>query len=174
MIPRPIRPPTLGVSVDSTGCDVDDLVYCAAVQVRAGGDEPWAPLVDRAVAAGWVGLEALAAVPGSVADITRDNAAAFGYSIADTVTVVRSWDRLSDAQRTFPLSDCGFRPGGSRFQESLADGSPRFVILDVAFLLRQGDLSAPVSDPVLAGLLGVEVGRRVPLASIRDAVRTPR
>ncbi len=173
MVLPAVRLPTLGVSVDSTGCDLDDLVYCAAVQVRAGGDEAWAPLVDRAVASGWVGLEALAGHGGSVADVTRDNAAGYGHSVADTVVAVRTWDRIPNAQLTFPLADCGFGPGRSRFQERLADGSLRFEILDVAFLLRQGDVSPPAS-PELAGLLGTAPGERVPLAAVNAAVRAQR
>ena len=50
--PRQLRVPRTGVSVDSTGCDVDDLAFCGAVEVRAGADEPWAPLVERAIALG--------------------------------------------------------------------------------------------------------------------------
>ena len=167
---QPLRLPTLGVSVDSSGCDVDDLVFCGAVQVRVGGDEPWDALVERAVASGWVGIEALTGVGGSVADVTGRNASQFGQAVANTVIAVRTWDRETDAQRTFPLIECSFRPGGSRFQEALADGSPRYEILDVAFLFKQGDVTFPVRDPALAGALGIEVGQRVPLADVRDAV----
>lgn len=166
-----LRVPTLGVSVDSAGCDVDDLVFCGAVQVRVGADETWHSLVERAIASEWVGIEALAGVEGSVADVTRDNASAYGQAVADTVVAVRTWDRATDAQRTFALVDCGFRPGGSRFQDVLADGSLRFEILDVAFLFKQGDLTSPVSDPALAELLGIEIGERAPLVAVRDAVQ---
>lgn len=171
---QPPRIPTTGVSVDSTGCDVDDLVFCGAVQVRAGAEESWDALVERAVTSGWVGIESLAGVGGSVAEVTRDNASGHGQAVADTVVSVRTWDRETDAQRTFPLSECFFRPGGSRLQEVLADGSPRFEILDVAFLFKQGDLTGPVRDPALAGNLGIEVGQRVPLAEVSDAVRRAR
>lgn len=164
------RIPTIGVGVDSAGCDVDDLAFCAAVQVRVGGDEAWAPLVERAVASGWVGVECLAGVDGRVADVTRDNATAYGQAVADTVAAVRAWDRQTETHRTFPLVECEFRAGGSRFQEVLADGSPRFEILDVAFLFTQGDLTEPLCDPALAAALGVEMGRRASLIAVRDIV----
>lgn len=167
---QPFRIPTTGVSVDTTGCNADDLVVCAAVQVRVGADEPWDALVERAVASGWVGIEALAGVGGRVADVTRDNASLHGQAVADTVVAVRTWDRQTDAQRTFPFVECGFRPGGSRFQEVLPDGSLRWQILDVAFLFKLGDLTGPVRDPALAGTLGIRIGQRVPLAEVRDAV----
>ncbi len=166
-----IQLPTIGVSVDSTGCDVNDLVFCAAVQVRAGGDEDWGSLVDRAVASEWVGIEALAEIAGSVAEVTRGNGSGYGQAVADTAVAVRTWDRQADAQRTFPLVECGFRPGGSRFQEVLADGSLRFTILDVAFLFKQGDLTAPIADPRLAEALGIEIGQRARLVEVRDTVR---
>lgn len=171
---QPLGVPTIGVSVDASGCDVDDLVVCAAVQVRVGADEAWDPLVERAVASGWIGIESLAGMGGSVADVTRDNASGHGQAVADTVVAVRTWDRETDTQRTFPLVECGFRPGGSRFQEVLADGSPRFEILDVAFLFKQGDLTGPVWDPALAGTLGIQVGQRVPLTEVRDVVQRQR
>lgn len=167
----PLRLPTLGLNVDDAGCEVDDLAFCAAVQVRVGADEDWSGLVDRAVAAGWVGIEALGGVLGRVGDVTRDNASAYGQAVADTVAAVRTWDRRTDAQRTFPLTECGFRPGSSRFQEMLDDGSPRFEVLDVAFLLSQGDLTRPVWEPVLVAALGIEPGGRAPLARVRDVAR---
>ena len=158
------------MSVDSAGCDVDDLAFCGAVQVCAGADERWGPLVERAVASGWVGVESLAGVAGSVADVTRHNASQYGQTVADTVVAVRTWDRASDAQRTFPLTECGFEIGGSRFLERLADGSMRFEILDVAFLFKQGDLSGPVQDPELAAAVGIRIGGRARLDEVRLAV----
>lgn len=169
-----VRAPLNGVSVDTTGCDVDDLVFCGAVEVRAGAEEDWDSLVDRAVASGWIGIEALAREGGSVARVTRDNASAYGQAVADSVVSVRTWDRETGAQRTFALVDCGFRQGGSRFQDVSADGSPRFEILEVALLLKQGELAGPITDPALAGILGIEPGQRVTAVEVRDAVRRQR
>ncbi len=160
--------------MDSTGCDVDDLAFCGAVQVRVRADERWGPLVERAVASGWVGIESLAGVAGSVADVTRHNASRYGQAVADTVVAVRTWDRETDGQRTFPLIECSFEGGGSRFQERLPDGSMRFEILDVAFLFKQGDLSGPVQDPELAAALGIHIGGRAPLEEVRHAVNQQR
>lgn len=172
--PQQLRVPKTGVSVDNTGCDVDDLAFCGAVQVRVGADERWGPLVERAVASGWVGIESLAGVAGSVADVTRHNASQCGQAVADTVVAVRTWDRATDAQRTFPWNECGFGGGGSRFQERLLDGSLRFEILDVAFLFKQGDLSGPVQDPELAEALGIQIGGRAPLGEVRHAINQQR
>jgi UDP-N-acetylmuramate dehydrogenase len=88
--------------------------------------------------------------------------------VADVVASVRAVDRTDGARRSFAFAECGFVPGGSRLAERLPDGGFRYEILDVAFLLRQGDLTAPIRDDDLARALGVEPGTRVPLA---DAAR---
>lgn len=166
-----IQAPISGIVVDDSSCNVDDLAYCGGVQVTVPADEGWDALVERAVASEWVGVEALSGIDGTVADVVRDNAAAHGQAIADTLVSVRTRDREADAQKTFPLANCAFGPRTSRFQETLPDGKERFEILDVSFLFRQGDLTPPIQDEGLAAVLGVEVGARVPLGAVREAVR---
>lgn len=161
-----------GIVVDESGCDVDDLVFCGAPEVRVPASESWAGIVDLAVGRGWTGIEALAALPGTVGEVTRSNGAAFGQSVGDVVSSVRTWDRAADAQRTFAAADCRFTDGGSALEELLDDGAERYAILDVRFLFKQGDVTAPIRDDSLAALLGVDVGARVPLAQVRDAVRS--
>ena len=167
---RSVRVAITGMEIDETGCDTDDLVYCGAVQVTAAPGEQWDDLVARAVQTGWVGVEALSWLPGSVTDAVRYNAAAYGQSVADVVVSVRTWDRAQGAQRTFPAVDCSFALGSSRFQETLVDGTARYVILGVSLLLPQGELTKPVRDPELAALLGVTLGERVELARVREAL----
>ncbi|MBB1517298.1 FAD-binding protein [Tessaracoccus sp. MC1679] len=161
--------PISGFVIDDSACDVDDLAFCGGVQVTVAADESWDGLVERAVAEGWMGVEALSGIPGTVADVVRANSAAYGQAVADTVASVRTWDRAADAQRTFPAVECTFVDGGSRFQEPLDDGGHRYELLDVSFLFKQGDFSAPIVDGVLAGALSVAVGARVPLAEVRAA-----
>ncbi len=115
---------------------------------------------------GWVGLEALSGIPGSTGATPIQNVGAYGQEVAQTIARVRVWDRLDGAVRTIAAADCGFGYRHSRFK---ADPG-RFVVLQVTFQLRQGTLSAPVTYAELARTLGVEVGRRAPLAEVRDAV----
>ena len=135
--------------------------------VKTGQQHP--PVAARAIA-GLLATGVALAVGHAIAGALDSRSSPF-LAVADTVVAVRTWDRETDAQRTFPLSECGFRPGGSRFQEVLGDGSWRFEILDVAFLLKQGDLTAPVQDVALAAAVGIQRGQRVPLADVRDAVQ---
>ncbi|GAA4895157.1 hypothetical protein GCM10025789_10750 [Tessaracoccus lubricantis] len=164
-----LRTPIRSIVVDDSACDVNDLAVCGGVQVTVPATEGWADLVQRAVDSDWTGIEALAGIDGTVADVVRRNASAHGQEVSDTVMSVRTWDLEADTQRTFAVVDCGFGEGTTRFEERLDDGSPRYEILDVNFLFRQGDLTR-VSDDELARRLSVALGDRVPLRTVADAV----
>jgi UDP-N-acetylmuramate dehydrogenase len=114
----------------------------------------------------WVGVEALAGIPGLVGATPIQNVGAYGQDVSQTVAQVRVWDRVLKGVRTFANADCGFGYRTSRFK---ADRD-RHVVLDVTFQLRQGSLGAPVQYAELARTLGVELGRRAPLADVREAV----
>ena len=139
---------------------------CGGAMVTVAAGEPWDPFVERAVGEGWVGVEALSGIPGSVGATPVQNVGAYGQEVADTVASVRCWDRVDRVQRTFAAADCGFGYRTSRFKQD----PDRHVVLDVTFQLRLGDLSAPVRYAELARTLGVEVGARAPLAAVREAV----
>ncbi len=132
--------------------------------VAAG--ETWDPLVARAVEEGWVGIEALSGIPGSVGATPIQNVGAYGQEVAETIASVRCWDRRERAVRTIAAADCGFGYRTSRFKQDPS----RFVVLSVTFQLRLGDLGAPVKYAELARTLGVEPGERVPAARVREAV----
>jgi UDP-N-acetylmuramate dehydrogenase len=149
---------TRGVHVES------DL--CGGAYVRVAAGEDWDALVERAVASGWVGMEALSGIPGSVGATPVQNVGAYGQEVADTIAVVRTWDRELRRQHTFAAADCGFG-----YRDSLFKRTPgRFVVLDVTFQLRLGSLSTPIGYAELARRLGVAVGARAPLRSVREAV----
>ena len=139
---------------------------CGGVVVRVAAGEDWDALVLRAVTLGWVGVEALSGIPGSVGATPIQNVGAYGQEVADTVARVRTWDRREGRMRTFAAADCGFGYRHSRFKAEPG----RFVVLEVTFQLRTGDLSAPVAYAELARRLGVEQGQRAPLVEVREAV----
>lgn len=146
-----------------TDVEVDD---CSGATVTVAAGEPWDGLVARAVSEGWVGLEALSGIPGSVGATPIQNVGAYGQEVADTIASVRVYDRYEAAVRTFAAADCDFSYRHSRFK---ADPG-RYVVLSVTFSLRLGDLGAPVAYAELARTLGIEIGQRAPLAQVRDAV----
>ena len=149
---------TSGVHVDADACSG------AMVTVQAG--ESWDALVARAVENGWVGVEALSGIPGSVGATPVQNVGAYGQEVAQTIASVRVYDREEHRVRTMAHADCGFGYRHSRFKAE----PQRFVVLSVAFQLRLGTLSAPVAYGELATRLGVDVGGRAPLPDVRAAV----
>ncbi|GAB2685140.1 UDP-N-acetylmuramate dehydrogenase [Thalassiella azotivora] len=156
----------LVVGVASRGVQVRSSDACSGATVTVAAGEPWDDLVSRAVSEGWVGVEALSGIPGSTGATPVQNVGAYGQEVAQTIASVRTWDRRERRVRTLAAADCGFGYRWSRFK---ADPS-RFLVLEVTFQLRLGDLSAPVAYAELARTLGVEVGDRAPLADVREAV----
>jgi UDP-N-acetylmuramate dehydrogenase len=139
---------------------------CGGAVVTVAAGEPWDPLVAAAVEHGWIGLEALSGIPGSVGATPVQNVGAYGQEVSDTVASVRCWDRQAGAQRTFAAAECGFGYRTSRFKRE----PQRYVVLAVTFQLRLGALSEPVRYAELARALGVEVGARAPMTDVREAV----
>lgn len=167
------------VQVATSGVTVESVDDCAGAVVRVAAGEVWDELVVRAVEEGWVGIECLSGIPGSVGATPVQNVGAYGQEVAQTIASVRVWDRVGQSVHTVANADCRFSYRHSAFkasaQQDLTLGGPgRYVVLDVTFQLRLGDLSAPVSYADLARGLGVDVGARVPLAEARDAVLAQR
>ena len=139
---------------------------CGGVTVRIAAGEQWDDIVAEAVEHGWVGVEALAGIPGSVGATPIQNVGAYGQEVSQTIASVRVWDRKLRGIRTFANADCGFGYRTSRFK---ADPG-RHIVLEVAFQFRQGTLGAPVRYAELASRLGVAQGDRAPLRDVREAV----
>ena len=151
---------TRGVRVDA-----EDSCGGAAVSVAAGED--WDVLVRAAVARGWLGVEALAGIPGSVGATPVQNVGAYGQEVADTVATVRTLDRRTGRVRTFAAADCGFGYRTSRFKTE----ADRWLVLEVGFAFVTGSVTRSVGYPELAGRLGVAVGESAPAAEVAAAVR---
>ena len=148
--------------------DVDDSgdPSCSGATVTVAAGESWDDVVAQAVDRGWVGVEALSGIPGSVGATPIQNVGAYGQDVSQTVARVRVWDRKLRGIRTFAASECQFGYRSSRFK---ADPG-RHLVLDVTFQFRQGTLGAPVAYAELARTLGVAEGARAPMADVRAAV----
>jgi UDP-N-acetylmuramate dehydrogenase len=157
-----VRVATTGVSADVT----DDEPTCGGAVVTVAAGEGWDSFVATALDRGWVGVEALSGIPGSVGATPIQNVGAYGQEVSQTIANVRVWDRRLRGMRTFAAADCGFGYRTSRFK---ADPG-RHLVLEVTFQFRQGRLGAPVAYVELADLLGVAAGERVPAADVRRAV----
>ncbi len=153
------------VVVGNTGRRVEaDLCGGAYVELAAG--ESWDGVVDAAVENGWLGIEALSGIPGTVGATPIQNVGAYGQEVAQTVAQVRTWDRAENRIRTFAAADCGFGYRTSRFKQVPG----RYVVLSVTFQLPPGDLGVPVQYADLADALGIATGERAPAREVREAV----
>lgn len=136
-----------------------------AVTLRVAAGEPWDDFVARAVAAGLSGVECLSGVPGSTGATPIQNVGAYGQEVAETVTAVRVYDRVTDEVVTKSAAECAFA-----YRSSIFRHSDRWVVLSVDFTLARSPMSAPLRYAELARALDVEIGDRVPLAEARAAV----
>ncbi|MEV5964974.1 UDP-N-acetylmuramate dehydrogenase [Kribbella sp. NPDC051952] len=157
-----IKIATRGIRVDA------DMCSGAMVNIAAGED--WDGVVQRAIAEEWSGLESMSGIPGLTGSTPVQNVGAYGHEVAETIASVRVWDRVANEVRTIFAADCGFSYRNSRFK---ADPS-RYVVLEVGFQLKLGDLSAPIGYAELARVLEVEPGSRAPMTAVREAVLTLR
>ncbi|MGO4256182.1 UDP-N-acetylmuramate dehydrogenase [Marmoricola sp. RAF53] len=153
------------VAVRTTGISAD-ADACGGAVVRVAAGESWDGLAERAVEEGWIGAEALAGIPGLVGATPIQNVGAYGQEVAESIASVRCWDREAGAVRTLFNRDCRFGYRSSRFKSE----PQRWVVLEVVFQFRLGDVGAPVKYAELAARLGVEPGGRAPARDVREAV----
>ncbi|WP_165067832.1 UDP-N-acetylmuramate dehydrogenase [Marisediminicola senii] len=153
-----IRTTTRGI--DEVGRDGDTVT----LRVQAG--EPWDEMVAHTVRAGLAGMEALSGIPGSCGASPIQNIGAYGAELSDSLVSIEFLDYLSGELETIPADRLGL---GYR-TSSLKRGRRGIVIsIDIA-LTDDGALSRPVAYDQLASALGVSLGDRVPVQSVRDTV----
>ncbi len=153
------------VVVRNTGLS-NESDLCGGAFVEIGAGETWDDVVATAVDRGWIGIEALSGIPGTVGATPIQNVGAYGQEISQTLARVRTWDRKLRGFRTFAASECSFGYRTSRFKQDPG----RQVVVSVTFQFPLGDLGAPVQYAELANALGVQVGERAPARDVREAV----
>lgn len=158
------------------GVEVESADTCGGASVRVPAGEVWDDVVARAVAEGWIGVEALSGIPGSAGAAPVQNIGAYGQELSGVVSAVRAWDREQATVRTLPLVDLAFGYRTSLLKRSLTEPgtpwgpTPRYVVLDLSLQMYLGDLSTPIAYPELARRLGVAVGERARTPEVRAAV----
>jgi UDP-N-acetylmuramate dehydrogenase len=156
---------TQGIQPQPAGPDADP------VQLTVAAGEDWDGVVASCVAAGLSGLECLSGIPGLTGATPIQNVGAYGQEVAELITTVRVYDRVTGEVTELPGADCGFGYRTSMFKR---DSSGRRVVLGVTFELRPGELSGPIRYAELAHSLGVPDGGQAPLGAVREAVLTLR
>jgi UDP-N-acetylmuramate dehydrogenase len=149
------------VQVATTGLHRDG----GLVTMAAGQD--WDPAVAWTVAEGLAGLECLSGIPGRAGATPIQNVGAYGQEVADTITAVRTYDRVTKEIIIFPNGRCFF---GYRTSVFKRDDARRHVVLSVSFRLAEQSWSGPLRYAELAAALGTETGGRAASTEVRSAV----
>jgi UDP-N-acetylmuramate dehydrogenase len=139
---------------------------CSGGMIAVAAGEDWDGFCKWAVANGFVGVETLSGIPGTIGASPIQNIGAYGHEVAEVIARVRTWDRKSGAYKTFANSECGFEYRSSIFKKE----RDRYLILEVTFQLEKGEMSLPIKYEELAKALKVNLGDRVLLEDARKAV----
>lgn len=144
------------------------------VRLRVQAGENWDELVAFTVTRGYSGLEALSGIPGSVGASPVQNIGAYGQEVSDALIGIEFLDEGADEPRFMSADELELGYRTSVLKQGL-----RGVVLSVEFALHDTTaerevLGEPVGRPVayaqLAQALGVQLGDRVPVARVREAV----
>jgi len=139
---------------------------CSGATLTIGAGESWDEFVATTLDRGFAGLETLSGIPGTVGAAPIQNIGAYGHEVSEFITRVRTYDRHAKGLKTFTNSECEFSYRNSHFKAHPG----RYVVLDVQFNLRRGELTTPITYAELAKKLGIEVGEKAPISATRTAV----
>ncbi len=124
-----------GVVLRLTGRRVSESLWVgddAVVRVEAGRN--WHDFVTWSLAQGYIGLENLALIPGTVGAAPIQNIGAYGVELARHVDSVEVWDRECGEFANLDQGACAFRYRDSVFKR--AEGRERWIITAVRFRFR--------------------------------------
>jgi len=139
---------------------------CSGGMITVAAGENWDEFVKWSIDNGFVGMESLSGIPGTIGASPIQNIGAYGHEVAEFIARVRTFDRKSGEQKTFSNTECGFEYRSSLFKRE----KDRYVILDVTFQLEKGEMSLPIKYEELARALKVNLGDRVLIGDARSAV----
>ena len=154
------------IRVATKGIATEDVAACSGAFLMVAAGESWDDLVAHCVSHGFVGVEALSGIPGTVGATPIQNVGAYGQEVSQSIARVRTWDRETRRVTTFSAIDCRFGYRTSVFKRTPG----RYVVLSVSFQLSLGRRSQPVRYAELAARLGVQAGERAGLSDVRQAV----
>lgn len=115
--------------------------------LTVGAGEPWDSVVERSVAAGLTGIEALSLIPGSAGGTPIQNVGAYGQEISQTLTTLEAFDTKVGDFVTLAGSDCGFGYRTSRFKTT---DRGRFYITALTLHLTKGNPEPPFYNALQA------------------------
>lgn len=139
--------------------------------LTVGAGEPWDSVVERSVAAGLSGIEALSLIPGSAGGTPIQNVGAYGQEIADVLTTVEAFDTQAGEFTHIAAADCDFKYRDSRFKST---DRGRYLIVGLTLHLTKTDPQSPFYPSVQAYFdqKGIAEPRSADLRKAVIAIRT--
>jgi UDP-N-acetylmuramate dehydrogenase len=165
-----IRVATKGIEVLPAPADAAD----AVVRLRVQAGENWDDLVAWTVEHGYAGLEALSGIPGSVGASPVQNIGAYGQELAAALVGIEFLAEGDDEPHVMTAEELELGYRTSVLKQGLHG-----VVVSVDLVLHDtaaeravlGEaLGTPIAYRQLADALGVQLGDRVPVAAVREAV----
>ena len=167
---------TRGIEVidDSSEADAAGDGPADRVRLRVQAGEPWDGLVAYTVERGWAGIEALSGIPGSCGAAPVQNIGAYGQEISDSLVAIDFLSYETGEVERLHASELGLGYRTSALKQGL-----RGVVLAIELELHDtaaeasvlgSTLGQPLKYAQLAGALGVQLGDRVPLQTVRGTV----
>lgn len=135
--------------------------------ITVGAGENWDSVVERSVADGLSGIEALSLVPGTAGATPIQNVGAYGQEIADTLVSIEAYDLHTRQFLTIPAADCNFGYRTSRFKTTDRD---RFLIVSITLHLMKQNPTPPFYRALAEHLATTHEGDTYTPADIRNAV----
>jgi len=105
-----------------------------AIYLKVGGGVVWHELVSWTVDRGWLGLENLALIPGTVGAAPIQNIGAYGVEQDEVFHEAEAFDLLTHRFVRFTREECGFGYRTSRFKHQ---DKGRYLITSVTYRLRK-------------------------------------
>ena len=153
------------IRVESKG-NALDYDACSGGMIEVSAGEDWDKFVEISIEKGFADLESLSGIPGTVGGAPIQNIGAYGHEVSETIARVKTYDRSKGEVKTFTNAECKFSYRNSIFKEQPGN----YVILSVTFQLRKGAQSLPIAYAELAKQLSVNIGDRVEVTKVRQAV----
>lgn len=164
-----LRVATRGIEVLPT-----DASTPGRVRVRVQAGEPWDELVAYTVGRGWSGIEALSGIPGSTGAAPVQNIGAYGQELSSSLVSIDFLDYITGEVSRIPAAELELG-----YRTSVLKQGRQGIVLTVELELHDtadeqavlgGALGQPVAYAQLATALGVQLGDRVSVQALRDAV----
>lgn len=111
-----------------------------SVLIKVGAGEDWDEFVAFCVERGFIGVEALSAIPGTVGGSPIQNIGAYGSEASHVIDSVEVFDMEDSLLKIFSKEDCDFSYRDSVFKKNLG----KFVVANVTFRLSKNtDINIP-------------------------------